>query len=134
MVLEPLLPAIRLIGVVLIAKLRVLIGQGVRKLLLGVSRSLGHRRSTERTALRELGSECRDGVLVVGVRYVLVRIADDRIEVRILSGIGTRRRIDVLVARNESGECLVLRRIAPRVVDGVNVRTRLPLRHPRVEG
>jgi hypothetical protein len=82
---------------VLVAKIGRIGRESIRKRLLGLLCGLSHGRATECTALRELGGKGRDGVLVIGVRRVLIGLGNDLIEIA-ATGVGILLCRDVLAA------------------------------------
>lgn len=106
--------------------------ESVSKRLLGLLGCLYHGRSTECTALRELGSEGWYGVLVVGVRRVLIGLGNDLIEIATTS-VGVGLVVDVLRPAEDRVECGRLLRVTLCTRIGVLQRRCLPKCQPRVQ-
>jgi hypothetical protein len=133
LVLEALLPQVLLVGVVLVAQAGVGTGKAVgQRLLAGVLRLL-HGRAAKCATLGELRGQLDACRLQVRLRDVVVRVADQIIEVLVLPGIGVLGRRDVLRAAQEALQCGLLSGIAPSPKLRIRKRLILALRQVGIE-
>lgn len=119
MVLEALLPAIRLVVVVGIAKVVRVRCKALCELLLACRGCLLHGRAAECPALSELGRKLHTRTLKVRISDIPVGVIDDTIKIRVRTGKGTLLGIHIEPAAEDGVERTALHLVALRAEIGV---------------